>query len=86
MVGIFGKEEGMTITTVGVRGGVERGGGLGLTLAEDAVIPRVLTLTQQGKPKAPAPLHASPYPYFCAEHSSYLNGIGARSIWPLLFP
>jgi len=24
---------------------------------------RVLALTQQGKPKAPAPLHTSPYPY-----------------------
>src|SRR5450432_3018000 len=50
----FGEKHGMPIVTVGVRGGVERGGGLGLTL---------LSIPSKGKPKAPAPLHTSPYPY-----------------------
>jgi hypothetical protein len=53
---------GMIGGKVGVRGGMERGGGLGLTLPGgcDAL---VIALAQQGKPKAPAPLHPSPYPY-----------------------
>jgi len=35
-----------------------------------------LTLAKPGKPKAPTPLHTSPYPYFSTDHSSSLNGIG----------
>ena len=35
---------------------------------------------EQGKRKAPTPLHTSPYPYLCTDHSSYLNGIAGDPV------
>src|SRR5450432_1953776 len=72
----FGKSEGENGAKVGVRGGVERGEGLGLTLAESIESTEITGITgtdsipAQGKPKALAPLHASPYPYF-GDHQSF---------------
>lgn len=57
--------------TVGVRGGEWWWRGLGLTLLGELIVS-----PQQGKPKAPLPIHTAPYPYLPQQDSRYLNGIG----------